>query len=219
MKRCSKCGEERQLNDFPNDKSRRDGKHPYCKPCMRAKTAAWKAADPERTKRLDAEWRRKNIDKKRASDRNYYKANREKVKAAVARWHSENREKSRAAKQAWAKANPDKVRAAHARDYEKNRPRFTAHANKRRAGLQQRACLLTPEGEQKIKALYGFAAYLTEKFGKPYHVDHIVPLFGKTCSGLHHPDNLRVVLAQHNLSKSNKIDYDLVPHAFRWEEN
>lgn len=215
IKCCKKCGEERQLDEFPNDKSRKDGKHPYCKPCMRAKTREWKKSDPERAKASDAQWRRANREKVRQSDKRYYEQYRERVKEYSANYRRENRERANACKSAWAKRNPDKVRAMYERYYEKNKALYTAHANKRRADLLNRCSLLTPEGEAKIKALYGFAKYLTEKFGTPYHVDHIVPLRGKTCSGLHVPDNLRVVPAQLNLSKGNKIDYELVPHAFR----
>jgi len=32
-KKCPKCGEVKSLTDFPKDKSRKDGLHPYCKNC------------------------------------------------------------------------------------------------------------------------------------------------------------------------------------------
>lgn len=64
---------------------------------------------------------------------------------------------------------------------------------------------LTKEMKKQIKDFYKTAKKLEKETGTPYHVDHVIPLNGKTVSGLHVPWNLRVIPSVENLSKSNKL--------------
>jgi len=55
-----------------------------------------------------------------------------------------------------------------------------------------------------IRKIYEECATLNEKYGpRSYHVDHIIPLQGKTVSGLHVENNLQILKASDNLLKSN----------------
>lgn len=50
VKRCSKCGGVKPLDEFHRDRGSRDGRQYYCKSCSRAMRAAWKARNPERAR-------------------------------------------------------------------------------------------------------------------------------------------------------------------------
>jgi rubredoxin len=70
--------------------------------------------------------------------------------------------------------------------------------------LQRTPLWLDSEHFKQIIAFYKEAAKRTKEEGYPFHVDHIVPLRGKTVSGLHVPWNLQVLTHEENIRKGNK---------------
>lgn len=68
-KRCAGCGETKARDEFYASKNRRDGMHGYCKPCADARSHAWKVANVERVREYGRDWRRLNLDRRRASER------------------------------------------------------------------------------------------------------------------------------------------------------
>jgi hypothetical protein len=104
----------------------------------------------------------------------------------------------------WKENNTEKVRAAGQRWQRNNPAKITANASKRRAHRVQR----TPKWADFtcIQDYYDVCNFFNSVNGYiKYHVDHIIPLRGKTVSGLHVHNNLQVILAEDNLRKGNTL--------------
>jgi ATPase subunit of ABC transporter with duplicated ATPase domains len=74
------------------------------------------------------------------------------------------------------------------------------------AGSKAARKIATPTWANKkiIDFLYATRLYMQQDTNQDWHVDHHIPIKGKTVSGLHVHNNLRVVPATYNLRKSNK---------------
>lgn len=64
---------------------------------------------------------------------------------------------------------------------------------------------LSAEDKRVVRGLYRLARLYGWITGGPWQVDHILPLKGKTVSGLHVPSNLQVVPASYNSKKGNRL--------------
>lgn len=62
---------------------------------------------------------------------------------------------------------------------------------------------LSVDHKTTISQIYQQCKKLTELTGVKHQVDHIVPLKGKTVSGLHVPWNLQILTASDNSKKKN----------------
>jgi hypothetical protein len=86
-------------------------------------------------------------------------------------------------------------------------PQIAAYEAARRAlKLQRTPKWLTEVDKERIQNEYKLAALQTKITGKPWHVDHIIPLQGELVSGLHVPSNLMAMLGSDNISKHNNFE-------------
>ena len=144
---------------------------------------------------------------------------KENQKRLAKEWYERNKELAKERARQWALDNPEKRYAIHRKNREKdlenhnarnrewnknNKPIKATLEGKRRAAKLQRTPKWDPEAHL-IQAKYQLANMLTRETGKPHHVDHIIPLQGKKVCGLHVFSNLRVILGEENIKKSNKF--------------
>lgn len=88
----------------------------------------------------------------------------------------------------------------------KNRPKLGVYrAHKRVKRKLRNVPWLSSEDRLWMEEIYKAAQGVSEDTGQPHHVDHIVPLLGKTVSGLHVPWNLQVIPADENMKKRNSF--------------
>lgn len=125
-----------------------------------------------------------------ACSKAYAKTNAQALRDNVRRCEAKDIAKKNARIQVWAAANPHKRSAIEAR--------------RRAAKLQRTPVWLTADDQWIIEQAYELAAIRTAVFGFSWHVDHIIPLQGKTVSGFHTPLNLRVIPGVENLRKHNR---------------
>ncbi len=138
-------------------------------------------------KKIKAEWRKTNKNKTKEYQKQYYINNKETLCDINKTWKKANTEQHRNTCKKWHIKNPEKSRALYAKQ----------RANKKQA-------VAAWGNQEKITWFYKEAARLTKETGVKYHVDHIYPLQSKYLCGLHVENNLQILTAQENISKSNR---------------
>jgi hypothetical protein len=197
-KTCSKCHIEKPLSDFARDSRSPGGLQCSCRECQRAYYIA-------------------NKERLLAQGLARYAKNKEKILAQNARWKIENKAKHLQQAKDWYAANKDRARATRAAWTARNPGRktaitsawFAANPGLRRIyKLNRRARVLYSGGElskglgAKLFALQkGKCACCAKPLGKPYHMDHIIPLVR---GGLNIDSNIQLLRPECNMSKGKK---------------
>ena len=160
-----------------------------CAACAREKKHAWSAANPDKVNAQKRAYRSNNLDKVKGWQSAEQKRNREAANVRNRRYAETHREQLKAKNKVWEAANPGKV---------------LAKAAKRRAA-ELRAMPKWADKE-KIEKVYALAARF-RSLGCDFHVDHVIPLQGRNVCGLHVHNNLEIIEARQNRSKSNQLHH------------
>jgi hypothetical protein len=92
VKRCTKCGEAKPLDEFYKDSRYRDGHISQCKECKRIQGRDYTHRNLTKKLAYNAKWRVSNPDKVKAQAQRYYGRHREQIKAYSVLWVAAHRE-------------------------------------------------------------------------------------------------------------------------------
>ena len=183
LQTCNKCLCEKNTSAFYANKRMRDGLNTFCIECHKADNVARKA-------------------KNRANPT--FRANEARAKAE---YRQRTVGQAAAYTQAWRAENKEHL-IKYSKSYRQaNKARYNFLCQKRKLDLMCR----TPKWLQVddlwiMSEAYALADLRSRMFGFPWHVDHTIPLRGTKVSGLHVPQNLRVIPGVENMRKTNKYE-------------
>lgn len=158
LKRCSKCGQILNLNNFSINSKEPDGLRAHCKDCCKEE---WKA---------------------------HYDNHKEEMLQRAREYYASNKQERKEYNKAYYYANTDL---------------YVEHRIKRQ--LREKDAIANWANLEEINKIYS-------KCPEGYHVDHIIPLQGKSVCGLHTENNLQYLSPEDNLRKSNSFDIDTHAH-------
>lgn len=214
IKKCNKCGIEKNINEYYSNKYGKNGLNSVCKTCKNKKLK---------------EYYEKNKDKIKIVEKEYREKNKDKIGIRKKKNNIENPEK--------AKAYREKIKpwmSEYMRKYKSERMKNDLEFKLRQTiGSRFRIDIKTQSVKKTCKMFAYTNIHVSEYIdhfkkdplwidymsGLDIHIDHIVPASAfdlknsieiKKCYSL---KNLRLLYAKDNMSKGNKIDWNLI-HEF-----
>jgi len=228
MKKCTKCGVEKPLTEFHNNKSGKDGKLAQCKAC-KAEYREQHYSNPDNVKiRREGQkkYREDNKDLVRERNRKYKEKNPDKVSAWAKKHYASHRDEV-CAKRSAREKKPETRRKRNARTAEylasnpvadfKYKTRQMLNKAYSRTGVAKTTKALDILGCDFEFLKYWLELTFVENYAidieddMEIHLDHIIPLStAKTEEDvirLNHYTNLQWLLATDNFSKGERLDW------------
>lgn len=197
IKKCTKCQEEKSLNDFNKDRTKKDGLRPICKSCTSKQQKQYAQKNKVKIAEYQKEYAKKNQQALRENKKRHYLKNKDKIIKRVNSWHKQNYKNNHLYKLKCI-IRRYSLRVADAAKQEKNMQ-----------SLDSLGCSLE-QFKEHIESQWQEGMTWDNHGFDGWHIDHITPLdwYINTSDDpwkANHYTNLQPLWAKENLSKSNKI--------------
>lgn len=194
---CIQCEIPRPIDSFYKGRN-------VCKSCYSDRNQTYRSTHKQYFVEKGAQWYQENKEQIIIEKKVYRQEHKEQIATYKKAYRRQHMERILQYETQWRKQNQDWITNWNA----SNRHIINAISAKRRAALLNATPpWLTQEHMKEIEEFYLLAqelAWLNDN-GKPFHVDHIIPLQGEGVCGLHVPWNLQLLPALVNIRKSNKF--------------
>jgi hypothetical protein len=195
------CGAERTRKNMCNAHHLRWKRHGT----LKRQRKDWSGATREELIQREKDWKRKD-----------YENHRDAYIARAEKWRTENAEHYKKKKRQyldredtqlaarkrtrrWVEENPERKREQDKKFAEENRGLVNSYKSARRARMRKAIPPWQTEQDKiLIRQIYDECDRISKETGIRHEVDHIVPLWGKVVTGLHVPNNLRIITAKEN---------------------
>ncbi len=232
MKKCSKCGEIKDLSEFNKRTKSYDGLTSACRDCLKIINKPYRIANADKAREASKVWRLANPSKRKEQNRGWYIKNREKARRTSQEWRACNHEKHIESVKQWRKANPEKAKQYDRKSDARRKATPAGRLNNSVTSQIYHAVRELKAG-RRWEHLVGYSlkdlmshiekqfinGMTWENYGIYWHLDHITPKVAfnynapadidfKRCWAL---KNLQPLEAKANLSKGAKLSRPFQP--------
>lgn len=208
-KLCKKCDLDRDVEAFARDRSRKDGRHPYCKACQKPSQESYAASHREEARQRANAWHKVNGDRTKA-----YRANpdvKERRRVYMRDWRQlrapERREYRSSYERARCASDPVYRLAVNLR---KRLGVAIRDGQKAGSAVRDLGCSI-PELKSYLESLFQAGMTWDNWSLTGWHIDHVRPLSKFDLADPEqflqavHYTNLQPLWAEKNLKKGNRI--------------